>query len=187
LRAGADAIPAYLVCDARFLWRYGLGGVRPFTRSAANWVDSGYLRRSDSLAGLTQALGIPADALASTVAAFYAGARRGVDTGFGRGGDIYQRHLGDADHRPNPCVALIERPPFYAVAVRPADLGMAAGIVTDASARALAADGSPIAGLYASGNDMQSVMNGAYPGPGITLGPALAFGYLAARHAARAG
>ncbi len=31
---------------------------------------------------------------------------------------------------------------------------------------------------------MQSVMNGAYPGPGITLGPALVFGYIAGRGAA---
>jgi succinate dehydrogenase/fumarate reductase flavoprotein subunit len=45
-------------------------------------------------------------------------------------------------------------------------------------------DGQPIAGLYACGNDMQSVMGGVYPGPGITLGPGLAFAYLAARHAA---
>jgi len=61
---------------------------------------------------------------------------------------------------------------------------MAAGLITDASARVLDPQGNPIPGLYACGNDMQSVMNGAYPGPGITLGPALVFGYLAARHAA---
>jgi succinate dehydrogenase/fumarate reductase flavoprotein subunit len=67
--------------------------------------------------------------------------------------------------------------------VRPADLGMAAGVRTDEHARVLAADGQAIPGLYACGNDMASIMNGAYPGPGITLGPALVFGYLAARHA----
>ena len=37
-----------------------------------------------------------------------------------------------------------------------------------------------IAGLYACGNDMNSVMAGKYPAPGITLGPAIAFGYAVA-------
>jgi hypothetical protein len=46
-------------------------------------------------------------------------------------------------------------------------------------------DGSVIAGLCACGNDMTSIMNGNYPGPGITLGPALTFGYIAGKHLAR--
>lgn len=41
-----------------------------------------------------------------------------------------------------------------------------------------------IEGLYAAGNDMQSIMGGTYPGPGITLGPALVFGAIAGGHAA---
>ena len=186
LREGERAIPAYLVCDSRFLWKYGLGCVRPFSRpasAASHWLASGYLRRAPTLRALAQALDLPVEALVATVAAFNADARHGVDSRFGRGADIYQRHLGDADHGPNPCLAPIEQAPFYAVAVRPADLGMAAGIVTDEWARVLSTDGTPIPGLYACGNDMQSVMNGAYPGPGITLGPAIVFGYIAARHA----
>jgi hypothetical protein len=185
LRAGERAIPAYLVCDRRFLWKYGLGCVQPFALSTSRLVADGYLKRAPTLAALARALGIPGPAFEATVAGFNVDARRGVDAQFGRGSDIYQRHLGDADHRPNPCLAPIERAPFYAVAVQPADLGMAAGIVTDEWARALSVDGAPIPGLYACGNDMQSVMNGAYPGPGITLGPALVFGYIAARHVAR--
>ena len=54
----------------------------------------------------------------------------------------------------------------------------------DAQSRVLREDGSPIRGLYACGNDMGSIMNGNYPGPGITLGPALTFGYIAGRHLA---
>jgi len=185
LRAGPRAMPAYLVCDRHFLWRYGLGCIRPFTRSVAAEVASGYLRQAPTLAGLAASLGLPPADFEATVARFNVDARRGIDAEFGRGGDLYQRHLGDADQAPNPCVAPIEAPPFYAVAVMPADLGMAAGLVTDADARVLDAAGCPIGGLYACGNDMQSVMNGAYPGPGITLGPALVFGYVAARHAAR--
>jgi succinate dehydrogenase/fumarate reductase flavoprotein subunit len=183
LRDADRSIPAWLVCDRRFLWKYGLGRVRPFALSVTHECSSGYLKRAGTLEELAQKIDVPAGAFVDTVHAFNVDARRGVDSAFGRGSDIYQRHLGDAEHRPNPCVAPMVEPPFFAVAVYPADLGMAAGVLTDEHARALRNDGSPVKGLYACGNDMHSVMNGAYPGPGITLGPALVFGYLAASHA----
>ena len=45
-------------------------------------------------------------------------------------------------------------------------------------------DRQAIAGLYACGNDMASMMCGTYPGPGTTLGPGVVFAYRAAMHAA---
>ena len=60
-------------------------------------------------------------------------------------------------------------------------LGTFAGLETNENAQVLGADDMPIAGLYAAGNDMASVMGGHYPSGGITLGPAMTFGYIAAR------
>lgn len=183
LRNPGRDVPAWLICDSRFLWKYGLGRIRPFTLSTAGDQKSGYLKRANSLAELAIALGVPPVDFVETLRKYNEGASRGLDPEFGRGSNIYQRHLGDADQQPNPCVAPIERGPFYAVAVHPADLGMAAGVRTDEDARVLRENGEAIPGLYACGNDMHSVMNGAYPGPGITLGPALVFGFIAASHA----
>jgi succinate dehydrogenase/fumarate reductase flavoprotein subunit len=73
---------------------------------------------------------------------------------------------------------------FYAIKMVVGDLGTYAGIKTDENARALDANGGAIEGLYAAGNDMASIMGGNYPGAGITLGPALTFGYIAGRHIA---
>ena len=56
---------------------------------------------------------------------------------------------------------------------------------TDANAQVCDAAGKPIAGLYAVGNDMQSVMGGEYPGAGAMLGPGMTFGYLVVLHAVR--
>ncbi|MGD4318229.1 FAD-binding protein, partial [Xanthomonas citri pv. citri] len=120
----------------------------------------------------------------ATIATYNADAKDGRDPEFGRGSTIYQRHLGDISHKPNPCVAPIVRAPFFAMRIYPADLGTAIGMKVDAQARVLRDDGTPIAGFYACGNDMGSIMNGNYPGPGITLGPALTFGYIAGRHLA---
>lgn len=183
LRDPGRNVPAWLVCDSRFLWKYGIGKVRPFTLSTAEDEKSGYLKRAPTLPELATAIGVPPAEFTQTLRKYNEGAARGLDPEFGRGSNIYQRHLGDADQQPNPCVAPIERGPFYAIAVHPADLGMAAGVLTDENARVLREDGEAIPGLYACGNDMHSVMNGAYPGPGITLGPALVFGFIAASHA----
>lgn len=180
-----DAIPAHLICDSLFLWKYGLGRVRPFSRFLGADVASGYLRRAGSISELAVSIGVPPAALKATIARYNAAAANGDDPEFGRGGDIYQRHLGDGDVKPNPCVAPILKAPFYSVEVRPADLGMAAGITTNDRAQILASDGSIIPGLFACGNDMHSAMGGAYPGPGITLGPAITFGYIAAMEAAK--
>jgi len=176
-------IPAWLVCDADFLWRYGLGCIRPFAISVKNELSTGYLKQASTVEDLAKLINVPTDSFAETLRAFNAAARQGRDPQYGRGSDMYQRYLGDVEHQPNPCVGTLARAPFCAVAVHPADLGMAAGILTDEHARVLGLDGKPISGLYTCGNDMHSVMQGVYPGPGITLGPALVFGFIAASHA----
>ncbi|MDA9507569.1 succinate dehydrogenase [Bradyrhizobium sp. CCBAU 11386] len=176
--------PFYLVCDRQFLWRYGLGRIKPFTRNVRRYVASGELIEAPEIEQLAARIGIKPSVLAATVASYNTDAKEGRDPEFGRGSTIYQRHLGDAAHKPNPCVAPILRAPFFALRIYPADLGTAIGMKVDAQARVLRGDGTPIAGLYACGNDMGSIMNGNYPGPGITLGPALTFGYIAGRHLA---
>ena len=178
------SVQAYLICDRTFLWKYGLGAIKPFTLSVRRHIASGYLTAGGSIAGLAGKLRIDARGLAATVTRYNEAARGGEDPEFGRGGDAYQRHLGDADVMPNACVAPIIAPPFYAIALYPADLGTAAGLRTNRDAQVLDRDGKPIKGLYACGNDMSSVMEGAYPGPGITLGPALTFGVIAAERLA---
>ncbi len=186
LRAGEAANPAFLLCDRRSLWQYGLGAVRPFALSLGAHLASGYLVRAETLEALAARLGIVPVGLVGAVERYNEDARRGVDSTLGLGGDPYQRFLGDARNAPNPCMRPIEAAPFFAIRITPSDLGTSAGLLTDGEARVLDADGRPLPGLYACGNDMNSIMDGAYPGPGITLGPALVFGYLAARALARA-
>ncbi|MBI5262682.1 MAG: FAD-dependent oxidoreductase [Bradyrhizobium sp.] len=175
---------AFLVTDHRALRRYGLGCVPPFPMPIGGYLRSGYLKRGATLAELAAQAGIDAKALEATVARFNETAVEGRDPDFGKGSRAYNRYQGDALHGPNPCVAPINDGPFYAIKLVIGDLGTYAGIRTDEHARALDADGHPIPGLYAAGNDMASIMGGNYPGAGITLGPALTFGYIAGRHLA---
>lgn len=179
-----EEITAFLVCDHRSLRRYGLGCVPPFPMPLGHHLRTGYLMRGATLAELADRAGIDKTAFAATVAQFNADAAEGRDPSFGKGSRAYNRYQGDALHGPNPCIAPIQDGPFYAIKMVVGDLGTYAGIKTDENARAIDADGHPIAGLYAAGNDMASIMGGNYPGAGITLGPALTFGYIAGRHIA---
>jgi len=188
VRASPDpaAIDAFFIADHRTLRRYGLGVVKPFPVPIGWWLHSGYLIRGNSITHLAQRAGIDPEGLEATIRVFNDYARKGHDPEFGRGDNAYNRSQGDAAHTPNPCLGVIEQGPFYAVRIRPGELGSFAGLRTDRYSRALDREGRVIEGLYACGNDAASVMGGNYAGGGITLGPAMTFGYIAGRHLAGA-
>lgn len=177
-------VRAWLVVDHRFIRRFGLGFAKPFPVPLGPQIRSGYLKHGSTLADLARAAGIDANGLARTVAVYNTDARAGTDTRFGKGSTAYNRFNGDPAYQPNPCLAPIEAAPFYAVEVVVGDLGTFAGLRTNGEAQVLDQEGRPIPGLYAAGNDMASIMGGNYPGGGITLGPAITFGYIAACHIA---
>jgi 3-oxosteroid 1-dehydrogenase len=181
-----NAVPCWLVCDTRFIRRYGLGAVHPGGRSRGHdeWVRQGYLKRGETLDDLARQIGVTITGLRSTVERMAQFAATGTDLDFGKGTDRVSRQNGDAANVPNPCLGAIKTPPFYAVQVAPADLGTSLGLVANEHAQLLDAAGGPLPGLYACGNDMNSIMGGTYPAPGVTLGPAMTFGYLAAQHIA---
>jgi len=182
--AATPSVPSWLIADAAALKRYGMGMVRPGGKGLAPFLADGYLTQANSLGELAQKLGMRADVLQATVAAFNESAIKGDDRAFQRGTTDYQRANGDPLwDGPNPCLGALTQGPFYAVRLYPGDIGAATGLLTDAHARAIDGYGHIIAGLYACGNDMHSIMGGTYPGPGITIGPGLTFGYLAAEHA----
>ena len=174
----------WLVADARAVRRWGMGFARPFPVPKGRYVRNGYLIRGNTLAELAQKAGIDPAGLEATVQRFNENAKKGVDPDFNRGNRTYDLYQGDEEIKPNPCLAPLEKAPFYAVRLYAAEIGTFAGIKTDANARVVDEHNQPIAGLYAVGNDQASVFAGAYPGAGSTLGPAMTFGYIAGRHAA---
>lgn len=179
-----QAAQSWLICDHTFQRRYGLGVARPAPLPVGRYIESGYLIKADSITELAQKCGIDVQGLEQTIQDWNSHAREGQDPQFHRGETAYTRLQGDASHQPNPCVAPIERGPFYAVRVITGSFGTFAGLKSDGQARVLNTKGEPIPGLYAAGCDLASVMGGQYPAGGINLGPALTFGYLAARNAA---
>jgi 3-oxosteroid 1-dehydrogenase len=173
-------IPAWLVFDQRYRDRYVFAGLPPGKALPRRWYAAGAVVRADDLAGLAREASVDADGLVKTVTRFNEFAVAGRDEEFGRGASAYDRYYGDPRVRPNPNLAALARPPFYAVKIVPGDLGTKGGLRTDARARVLREDGTAIAGLYAAGNASASVMGHSYAGAGATIGPAMTFGYLAA-------
>lgn len=176
-------IPCFIITDKVGMRKYGLGMVRMGTRNLAPYLADGYLTKGTSVAELAGEIGVPVANLEKTVAAMNGYAASGIDTEFGRGTTPYHRAHGDASVGPNPTLGPIATAPFYAVRLYPGDIGAATGLVVNEWAQVMRADNSPITGLYACGNEANSIMGGTYPGPGITIGPAITFGYRAISHA----
>lgn len=174
------SVPAHLVCDHRFIKKYGLGLVRPGGFGLQRLIAAGYILTAPTLQGLAQSIGADALQLAATVAAFNRYAMDGADPDFGRGANPSDFGMGDRSHQPNPCLGPIETAPFYAVQVFPGDSTTTLGLRVDAQARVLDGDDRPIPGLQAIGLDMNSLWRGRAPGNGANNTLGLTFGYVAA-------
>lgn len=179
-------LPCYAIFDARYRREYPFGPLLP-KGMFMDWLQPARIRKqflseASSLAGLAQQLGINERSLEATVARFNTFAANGIDEDFHRGENSYDQLYGDIRVQPNTCLAPITEGPFYAVEIHPGDIGTKGGLLTNASAQVMNQSNSPISGLYAVGNCAASPMGRSYPGAGATLGPAMTFAYIAAKH-----
>ena len=175
--------PIWLIADERAANKYGLGLLRPGGDNPVPLVEAGYLFSADTPEALAAQIGVPADALSKSVERYNANAAKGSDDEFGRGSTPYQQHNGDPLNQPNPTIRPLTGK-LYAVQLKIGVIGTAKGFSGNQYGQLKREDGSLIGGLYAAGNDLQSIMGGVYPGPGITIGPAITFAYMAVNHAA---
>ena len=187
---GNGAVPAWFIFDGVFRKKYPAGlflpsQMQPDSKLPPDWLDKVYYR-ADSLDALAAKIGVDAKGLAETVAKFNQYSAKGVDPEFGKGNTAIDRYYSDPMNQPNSCMGPLTTAPYYAIRLDPGEIGTKGGLWTDEFARVLREDGSAIAGLYATGNCSAAVMGKTYAGAGSTLGPAMTFGYIAARGIAAA-
>jgi 3-oxosteroid 1-dehydrogenase len=181
----ADGNRFHFICDRNFVWKRGLGMIRPFRPSLGPFVRSNYITVADSIEELARKIDVDPAGLADTVRRHNEYARTGVDPEFKRGVNPFNRILlGDPAFKPNPNLGPIARAPFVALRMHPSTLGTCIGLKTNADMQVQDAQGRSIEGLYAGGQDISAVMRGFYPAGGINLGPAIVMAFVAVRHAA---
>jgi len=178
------AIPAWLIIDSKHRRFYPFGFVPPVI-TPRSMTSERFLVRAETVRELAHCCGIDPDGLERTIGRFNRMALVGRDEDFHRCESACDRFYGDPRVRLNPNLGPLDKPPFYATAIYPGDLGTKGELLTDEWARVLREDGQPILGLYAAGNTTASVMGRTYPGPGSTIGPACTFAYIGMLHAVR--
>lgn len=174
--------PCWLVIDSQAREKYALGSIMP-----GQEIPQSVAVKADSLAELAAKAGFDAHGFATTVAAFNRYSEQGEDPEFKRGAYPWGVYMtGDRFHEPNPNLGPIAKPPFYAVELsRLASSGIAsAGLLTDPHCRVVGWDDKPIEGLYAAGNSVARMDNGAVVQSGVANARGMTHGYLAGRHAA---
>jgi succinate dehydrogenase/fumarate reductase flavoprotein subunit len=186
-KLSGGAIPSTLIIDSNHRNRYLLTEryLPGYTPQSA--IDSGLIIKADTIKDLAKQLKLDPATLEKTVERFNGFAEKGKDEDFHRGESAYDRYFGDhtSAYKKNPNLGTVAKAPFYALKVYPGDLGTKGGLLTDEYARALMEDGKVLEGLYAVGNSSASVMGNTYPGAGGTLGPAMAFSYIAMDHVSK--
>ncbi|HYB37924.1 MAG TPA: FAD-binding protein [Mycobacterium sp.] len=194
-KSGVTHIPCWLITDHRSWNRYVIAGHLPLPKIPGApvptgrkippaWLGSGVVKAAASWDELATKVGVPTGQLRETAARFNELARKGHDDDFNRGNSVYDNYYGDPT-LPNPNLYPLGKPPYYAFQIVLGDLGTSGGLRTDEHARVLRADDTVVRGLYAVGNAAAPLMGRSYAGAGATIGPAMTFGYVAAKHLAR--
>ena len=174
--------PIFWICDQSFRDRLPVANLRRGTEMA-DW-----LHRADTLPELAEQLGLPANNLVETVERFNTFAREGRDPDFHRGESVLSLWWGNSlfpDHKPNPALGPLEKPPFYGVQLHPGTMGNLGGLVTNADAQVMDVQGEVIPGLYCTSNTAALLSHGFGYDSGVAQGRSMVFGYIAARHVAR--
>jgi 3-oxosteroid 1-dehydrogenase len=179
------AVPCWQVFDEGYVRRY-VSGANPFQKRTIPEavIEQAAVMRADTIGDLARQIDVPAEALQQTVQRFNEFAAKGLDPDFGRGQSAYNICLGDPGYKPNAALGPIDRAPFYAARVFPADVGTCGGVITNEHAQVLDEQDRVIDGLYATGNITATVMGRTYLGAGGSIANTMVFGYVAARHAA---
>jgi 3-oxosteroid 1-dehydrogenase len=193
-KSGVTHIPCWLITDHRSWNRYVIGGHLPIPKIPGApvptgrkvppaWLESGVVKAATSWDDMATKIGVPARQLSETARRFNKLARTGHDDDFNRGDSVYDNYYGDPT-LPNPNLYPLGDPPYYAFRIVLGDLGTSGGLRTDEYARVLRSDDTVVRGLYAVGNTAAPVMGRSYAGAGATIGPAMTFGFVAAKHLA---
>jgi succinate dehydrogenase/fumarate reductase flavoprotein subunit len=193
-KSGVTHIPCWLITDHRSWNRYVVAGHLPIPKIPGApvptgrkvppaWLESGVVKAAMNWDEMAGKIGVPARQLSETAGRFNELARKGHDDDFNRGDSVYDNYYGDPT-LPNPNLYPLGEPPYYAFRIVLGDLGTSGGLCTDEYARVLRPDDTVVRGLYAVGNNAAAVMGRSYAGAGATIGPAMTFGFVAAKHLA---
>ena len=171
-------LPVWAIADAQYRSRYPLAG------AAADQELPNHVVCAPDLQALAKIIDVDEIALQQTIQRYNGFVHQGRDEDFNRGEAAYDRFYGDslAEH---PNLGTIDQPPFYAIRIYPGTVGTKGGARIDEYARVLDTQGLPITGLWAAGNAMASIIGPGTLAPGLTLGLALTWGYIAGQEAAQ--
>jgi 3-oxo-5alpha-steroid 4-dehydrogenase len=170
----------YLVLDAN-IWTKARRQIRSqtliFQRAMAAYLFTIGHKKANTLAGLATKIGVPADALAQTVASYNDGIHSGA---------------GDPHHKAADMCAPIEQGPFFAIdiSIKNSPAYPAPGLtlgglrVNEETGQVLSADDESIDGLYAAGRTAVGICSNSYIS-GLSLADCIFSGRRAGVHAAR--
>lgn len=170
-KPGFANIPAVWICDSNYL--ASGGGLLPGMKAAEDPIPENFFK-ADTLEEIAEHFGIDPQGLTDEVVKFNGYAEQGIDLDWHRGEKDADKAVGAyhpyLSELPNPVLAPLATPPFYASLYVPGTCGTNGGLKTNEYAQVVDAKGNVIPGLLAVGNCSASITGGQYCGAGMTLG-----------------